>query len=337
MEKSLTIQKSNMINEITNNNIPWIEKYRPNNISEIVGNTQVISILNNMVEKNSLPHLILFGSSGTGKTSSILAFAKKIYGKYYKHMILELNGSDDRGINVVREQIKDFCSTNNNLYKMFCKKNMYKLVILDEVDSMTLDGQFALRRIIENYTENTRFCLICNYITKITPALRSRCLAFRFEPLNSDFILDKLYDILDKENTDLDDDIIDKIVTKSNGDLRKSINMLQCLTTFSKISKNNDISLLFNMIDTSDIDYIYKKLKSNETFINKFKIIKEIIHNKEYNITEVILNLMNLIIEKKEVNKAIIKELSKLELKTFNNLDVDLIICSLVGTFILIK
>lgn len=337
MEKSLTIQKSNIINEITNDNIPWIEKYRPNNISEIVGNTQVISILNNMVEKNSLPHLILFGSSGTGKTSSILAFAKKIYGKFYKHMILELNGSDDRGINVVREQIKDFCSTNNNLYKMFCKKNMYKLVILDEVDSMTLDGQFALRRIIENYTENTRFCLICNYITKITPALRSRCLAFRFEPLSSDFILDKLYDILDKENTDLDDDIIDKIVAKSNGDLRKSINMLQCLTTFSKISKNNDISLLFNMIESSDIDYIYKKLKSKESFINKYKSIKEIIHNKEYNITEVILNLMNLIIEKKEVNKDIIKELSKLELKTYNNLDVDLIICSLVGTFILIK
>ena len=236
--------------------LPWIEKYRPNSVSEIVGNTQVISILNNMVEKNSLPHLILFGSSGTGKTSTILAFAKKIYGKFYRHMILELNGSDDRGINVVREQIKEFCSTNNNLYKMFSKKNMYKMVILDEVDSMTLDGQFALRRIIENYTENTRFCLICNYITKITPALRSRCLAFRFEPLNTDYILDKLYDIMDKENVDLEDDVIDKIVVKSDGDLRKGINMLQCLTTFRKISKSNDVNLLFNMINQSDIELI---------------------------------------------------------------------------------
>jgi len=220
---------------------------------------------------------------------------------------------------------------------MFSKKNMYKLVILDEVDSMTLDGQFALRRIIENYTENTRFCLICNYITKITPALRSRCLAFRFEPLSTDYILDKLYDILDKEKVDLDDNTIDKIVEKSGGDLRKSINMLQCLTTFSRISKNNDIGLLFNMIDNNDIDKIYNKLKSKDIFTKKYKDIKDIICTKEYNLTEVIFYLINLIIEKKEVNKKIVKELSKLELKTYNNLDNDLIICSLICTFILLK
>jgi len=316
--------------------LPWIEKYRPNSVSEIVGNTQVISILNNMVEKNSLPHLILFGSSGTGKTSTILAFAKKIYGKFYRHMILELNGSDDRGINVVREQIKEFCSTNNNLYKMFSKKNMYKMVILDEVDSMTLDGQFALRRIIENYTENTRFCLICNYITKITPALRSRCLAFRFEPLNKDYILDKLYDIMDKENVDLEDDVIDKIVLKSDGDLRKGINMLQCLTTFRKISKSNDVNLLFNMINQSDIELMLEELRSKNSFIKKFQMIKDIINTHEYNLTEVIHYIINLLIEKKEIQKNIIKELSKLELKTYNNLDNDLIIGSLVGTFILL-
>lgn len=334
MDKSLSVQQSN---EIENNNIPWIEKYRPNKVEEIVGNTQVISILNNMVERNSLPHLILFGLSGTGKTSTVLAFAKKIYGKYYKHMILELNGSDDRGINVVREQIKEFCSTNNNLFKMFSKKNMYKLVILDEVDSMTLDGQFALRRIIENYTENTRFCLICNYITKITPALRSRCLAFRFEPLNTDYVLDKLYDIMDQEKVDLEDEIVDKIVDKSGGDLRKSINMLQCLTTFSRISKNNDIGLLFNMIDKKDIENILKKLHSKDNFSIKYQYVKEIINRKEYNLTEVIQYIIEMIIEKKEVNKKIIKELSKLELKTYNNLDNDLIICSLIGTFILLK
>jgi replication factor C subunit 3/5 len=331
MEESFQQNKSLYID-----NIPWIEKYRPAKVEDIVGNKQVINILNNMVEKNSLPHLILFGSSGTGKTSTVLAFAKKIYGKYYKHMTLELNGSDDRGINVVREQIKEFCATNNNLYKMFSKKNMYKLVILDEVDSMTLDGQFALRRIIENYTENTRFCLICNYITKITPALRSRCLAFRFEPLSTDYILDKLYDILDQEKVDLDDNIIDKIVDKSNGDLRRSINMLQCLTTFSRISKSNDIGLLFNMIEVSDIELILKEFKSNNKFIDKYNKVKKLINDKEYNLTEVIQYLINLMIDKKEINKKIIKELSKLELKTYNNLDNDLIICSLIGTFILL-
>jgi replication factor C subunit 3/5 len=321
-------------------NIPWIEKYRPNTIDEIVGNTQVITILDNMVQKNSLPHIILFGSSGTGKTSTVLAFAKKIYGKLYKHMILELNGSDDRGINVVREQIKEFCSTNNNLYKMFSKKNIYKLVILDEVDSMTLDGQFALRRIIENYTEHTRFCLICNYITKITPALRSRCLAFRFEPLSTDFIMDKLYDIMDKEKVELSDEVIDKVVVKSNGDLRKSINILQCLSTFSKISKNNDITLIFNMIDEKDIDIIMEELKNKDDFINKFNKIKKIIDEKEYNLTEIILSIIEYLVDEKNSKlniKPIIKELSKLELKTYNNIDNDLILCSLIGTFILLK
>jgi replication factor C subunit 3/5 len=256
-------------------------------------------------------------------------------------MILELNGSDDRGINVVREQIKEFCSTNNNLYKMFSKKNIYKLVILDEVDSMTLDGQFALRRIIENYTEHTRFCLICNYITKITPALRSSCLAFRFEPLSTDFIMDKLYDIMDKEKIDLDDKIIDKIVVKSNGDLRKSINILQCLSTFSKINKkNNDITLIFNMINEKDIDILMKELKGTDDFINKFNKIKKIIDEKEYNLTEIILSIVEYLVAEKKSTlniKTIIKELSKLELKTYNNIDNDLIICSLIGTFILLK
>jgi replication factor C subunit 3/5 len=318
-------------------NIPWIEKYRPSQIEDIVGNTQVISILDNMIAKKSLPHIILFGSSGTGKTSTILAFAKKIYGKHYRHMILELNGSDDRGINVVREQIKEFCSTNNNLYKMFNKDNIYKLVILDEVDSMTLDGQFALRRIIENYTENTRFCLICNYITKITPALRSRCLSFRFEPLHNDFIMDKIYNIMDAEKVDLSDEIVDKIIVKASGDLRKGINMLQCLATFVKISKDNNINLLFNMIDDSDIKIIIDELYGKSSFVKKYEKIKKIIDEKEYNLTEIISYIIQYIINNKLVNKAIIKELSKLELKTYNNLENDLIICSLIGTFVILE
>jgi len=142
--------------------------------------------------------------------------------------------------------------------------------------------------------------------------------------------------ILDQEKVDLDDNTIDKIVDKSNGDLRRSINMLQCLTTFSRISKSTDIGLLFNMIDVSDIEIILKEFRSKNKFIDKYNKVKKLINEKEYNLTEVIQYLINLMIDKKEINKKIIKELSKLELKTYNNLDNDLIICSLIGTFILL-
>jgi DNA polymerase III delta prime subunit len=151
--------------------------------------------------------------------------------------------------------------------------------------------------------------------------------------------MDKLYDIMDKEKVDLDDEIIDKIIVKSNGDLRKSINMLQCLTTFSKISSNkgHDITLLFNMINDKDIDIILNELKTSNNFIKKYSLIKDIIISKEYNLTDIIYYIIEKIIKEKKVNKKIIKELSKLELKTYNNLDSDLIICSLIGTFILLK
>ena len=127
-----------------------------------------------------MPHLLFHGPPGTGKTSCIVAIAKHLYGPdKYKNMILELNASDDRGINVVREQIKSFCSTQQLMSKGI------KLVILDECDSMTSAAQFALRRIVEKYTRTTRFCLICNYVSKIIPALQSRCTRFRFGPLTA--------------------------------------------------------------------------------------------------------------------------------------------------------
>lgn len=136
------------------------------------------SAVNRLIDAGKLPHLLFYGPPGTGKTSTILACAKRLYGeKKWRSMTLVLNASDDRGIGVVREQVKGFAETK----KLF--STGVKLIILDEADAMTADAQFALRRVIERYTKNTRFCLICNYVSRIIPALQSRCTRFRFPPL----------------------------------------------------------------------------------------------------------------------------------------------------------
>lgn len=206
------------------NTIPWIEKYRPKNINDIVYHDDIRNTLKKLISNKKFPHTIFFGPPGTGKTSTILACAKEIYGEGYKTMVLELNGSDDRGIKVIREQIKGFSEYN----QLFCRG--VKLVILDEADSMTYDAQFALRRVIENYTHNTRFCLICNYISKLIPALQSRCITFRFSNISSDCSLIKLKEIINVENIKYDDVGLKTIIEICKGDMRKCINLLQSVS-----------------------------------------------------------------------------------------------------------
>ena len=148
--------------------LPWIEKYRPKNINDIISHDMNIETIKNLLIGGALPHLLFHGSPGTGKTSTIMALAKEIYGSNVRLMSLKLDASDDRGINSVREDIKGFAEKSN----MFQKG--VRLIILDEADSMTFDAQFALRRIMEKYSATIRFCLICNYENKIIPAIRSR-------------------------------------------------------------------------------------------------------------------------------------------------------------------
>ena len=166
-----------------------------NSLEDLVAQDDIVSILSNLIDSENLPHLLLYGPPGTGKTSTIVATAKRMYGSAaaYKSMTLELNASDARGIDVVRNEIKEFAGT-----KQLFNKGV-KLIILDEADAMTQDAQFALRRIIEKYTKNARFCLICNYVSKIIPALQSRCTRFRFAPLKREHIQGRLEEIAAKE------------------------------------------------------------------------------------------------------------------------------------------
>ncbi|CAK9815023.1 Replication factor C subunit 5 [Anthophora plagiata] len=203
-------------------NLPWVEKYRPKLLDDLISHEEIIKTINKFIDENELPHLLLYGPPGTGKTSTILACARKLYTPaQYNSMVLELNASDDRGIGVVRGQIRSFASTSA-MYR-----TGFKLIILDEADAMTNDAQNALRRIIEKYTENVRFCVICNYLSKIIPALQSRCTKFRFGPLSTDQIIPRLNTIIQEENLNVSEDGKQALITLSGGDMRRVLNVLQ--------------------------------------------------------------------------------------------------------------
>merc|ERR1712062_157975 len=253
-------------------NLPWVEKYRPNALQELISHEDIIKTIRKFISQDKLPHLLFYGPPGTGKTSTILACAKEIYSpKEFNSMLLELNASDDRGINVVRGQILSFASTRTIFNKG------YKLVILDEADAMTNDAQNALRRIIEKFTDNVRFCMICNYLSKIIPALQSRCTRFRFGPLNSTQIVPRLQFVADEEKVNMTEDGKKALITLAQGDMRKVLNILQsCAMAFKEVNEDNvytcvghplksDISNMVNWMLNESFSLAYKNIMELKT------------------------------------------------------------------------
>ncbi len=221
-------------------NRPWVEKYRPRDLDEIVNQKGIIKRLKQFIKDKSMPHLIFAGPAGTGKTTSALAIVRELYGRKMavNTTYLELNASDARGIDVIRTYIKDFAKARPPVDIPF------KILILDEADNMTSPAQQALRRTMENYTKNCRMILICNYSNKIIPPIQSRCVVFRFSSLNNEDIKERVKFIAKEENITISPDGLNALVEVSKGDCRRAINYLQSCGT---ISKKIDQELIFRV------------------------------------------------------------------------------------------
>ncbi|KAL8293086.1 hypothetical protein RQP46_000780 [Phenoliferia psychrophenolica] len=210
-------------------NQPWVEKYRPKNLGEVSAQDHTVAVLKKTLGSANLPHMLFYGPPGTGKTSTILALCKQLFGpELYRSRVLELNASDERGISVVREKIKNFAKlTVTTNHDPNYPAPPYKIIILDEADSMTQDAQSALRRIMENHSRITRFCLICNYVTRIIEPITSRCSKFRFKPLDVTSTSLRLKEICLKESIDCSEEALKALIKTSDGDLRRAITYLQ--------------------------------------------------------------------------------------------------------------
>ena len=233
------------------NHTIWIEKYRPVRLADIVGQDDIVERLTSYVRTKNLPHLLFTGTAGVGKTTAAVTLAREIFGDSWQMNFRELNASDERGIDVVRNQIKQFARTTP------LGDASFKILFLDEADALTPDAQAALRRTMESYAQTCRFILSCNYSSKIIDPIQSRCAIYRFKPLSPEAIAEEIRRIARRENLTIGPDAMDAIIYIAQGDMRKAINALQGAAI---LSRKIDGSMVYAITSTAKPDEIEELL-----------------------------------------------------------------------------
>ncbi|MFA5174244.1 MAG: replication factor C small subunit [Candidatus Pacearchaeota archaeon] len=251
-----------------NNTAIWTEKYRPKKFEEVVGQDEIIKKTKNLTKSLNIPHLLFAGPAGTGKSTLALIIVRELFGINWKENYLELNASDERGIDVVRQKVKDFARTKaiGNV--------PFKVIFLDEADALTREAQQALRRTMENYTSTCRFIMSCNYSSKIIDPIQSRCAIFRFKLLEKKDIEKRIRLIAEKEKLQISDVTIESLYEASEGDCRRVINLLQASASISPSITPDLINTLASSAKPADIKIVLEYALSGDFIKSKEKLLE---------------------------------------------------------------
>ena len=263
---------------MTNTDVMWVEKYRPKDLSELVNQKDIKGSLSGLIKNQSeMPHLLFSGSAGVGKTTTAICISHQILGDAWKNYTLELNASDERGINMVRERVKKF-----SRFAGLDSQIPFKIIILDEADEMTSDAQTALRRIIEDTAKFCRFILIANNISKIIDPIQSRCAVFKFTRIDEKEIIEQLKIISKKEKVKVEENGLKEITDYAGGDMRHAINLLQAVASTGNITESS-VKASAGLTKTNDVSDILKLSVSGKIQEARNKMIELI---KVYGMSE---------------------------------------------------
>ncbi len=252
----------------------WIEKYRPTTLSDIVGQEEIVERLKSYVRNGSMPHLLFTGSAGVGKTTAAIALARDFFGENWHTNFRELNASDERGIDVVRNQIKQFARTAP------FGGSTFKILFLDEADALTSDAQAALRRTMENYAATCRFILSCNYSSKIIDPIQSRCAIYRFRPLTREAVKEEVRRIAAIEGLTVTDAAMDAIVYIAQGDMRKAINALQGAAILGSRIEEERVYAITATARPEEIDELLELVSGRAAFDEAERALRSLLNDR---------------------------------------------------------
>ncbi|MBI4154806.1 replication factor C small subunit [Candidatus Woesearchaeota archaeon] len=307
----------------------WIEKYRPKTFDEIIGQEAIVRKVKAFVESKRLPHLIFSGAPGTGKSSIALVIARSLYGESWRDNFLELNGSDARGIDTIRGEVKSFARTRS------VGNFPYRIIFLDESDALTSEAQQALRRTMENFSNSCRFIFSANYSSKIIEPIQSRCVVFRFKPLSNDALKKVIKIVCDKEGLRLNDKVLEIILKVADGDVRTATNILQSAASLSKTISEENIFEATSYANPKEIEEILNSavngnfLKARELLLNL--MIKQGIDGLEI-VKQFQKNILDLNLDEKK-KLSMIEKCGETEFRLVEGSDPFIQLQSLIASF----